>query len=39
MPEMNLSPLEKDVLATVQSDEVAAFLQAIIQQRSDYPPW
>jgi acetylornithine deacetylase/succinyl-diaminopimelate desuccinylase family protein len=38
MPEMKLSPFEKDVLATVQSDEVAAFLQAIIQQRSDYPP-
>jgi succinyl-diaminopimelate desuccinylase len=38
MPEMKLSPLEKEVLATVHADEVAAFLQAIIQQRSDYPP-
>jgi succinyl-diaminopimelate desuccinylase len=38
MPEMKLSPLEKEVLATVHAAEVAAFLQAIIQQRSDYPP-
>lgn len=38
MPEMNLSPFEKDVLAIVHAEEVAVFLQTIIQQRSDYPP-
>jgi acetylornithine deacetylase/succinyl-diaminopimelate desuccinylase-like protein len=38
MSAMNLSTLEKEVLATIDPDEVVAFLQAIIQQRSDYPP-
>ena len=35
---MNLSALEKEVLATIDPEEVVALLQAIIQQRSDYPP-
>lgn len=38
MSDMNLSTLEEEVLATIDRDEVVAFLQAIIQQRSDYPP-
>jgi len=38
MSEMNLRTREKEVLATIDGDEVVAFLQAIIQQRSDYPP-
>jgi len=38
MSQMNLSTLENEVLATIDRDEVVAFLQAIIQQRSDYPP-
>ena len=38
MSQMNISTLEKEVLTTIDRDEVVAFLQAIIQQRSDYPP-
>lgn len=38
MSAMNLSTLEKEVLATIDPEEVVALLQAIIQQRSDYPP-
>ena len=35
---MNLSSFEKEVLGSIHAEEVALFLQAIIQQRSDYPP-
>lgn len=35
---MNLSSFEKEVLNSIHAEEVALFLQAIIRQRSDYPP-
>lgn len=38
MSEKKLSPHEEEVLATIDTHEVAGFLQAIIRQRSDYPP-
>jgi len=38
MTGVELSPLEKEVLLGVDPDEVVALLQALIQQRSDYPP-
>ena len=38
MSQMNLSSFEKEVLGAVNAEEVALFLQAIIQQRSDNPP-
>ena len=38
MSQMNLSSFEKEVLGSINLEEVASFLQAIIQQRSDYPP-
>jgi acetylornithine deacetylase/succinyl-diaminopimelate desuccinylase family protein len=38
MNEINISPQEKDVLACIDKDEIIGFLQALIQQRSDYPP-
>jgi len=38
MSQMNLSSFEKEVLGSIHAEEVALFLQAIIQQRSDYPP-
>lgn len=38
MTVMELSTQEQEVLARIDTDEVVAFLQAIIQQRSDYPP-
>ena len=38
MPEMNLNSFEKEVLSAINAEEVASFLQALIQQRSDYPP-
>jgi acetylornithine deacetylase/succinyl-diaminopimelate desuccinylase family protein len=34
---MNLTSYEEEVLRSVNTEEVASFLQAIIQQRSDYP--
>ena len=34
---MNLNSFEKEVLDSIDKDEVASFLQAIIQQRSDSP--
>jgi len=37
MPNMILSSFEKEVLGAIHADEVASFLQAILQQRSDYP--
>ncbi|MCJ7701181.1 MAG: M20/M25/M40 family metallo-hydrolase, partial [Anaerolineales bacterium] len=38
MSQLNLSPLEYEILAGIDSEEVINFLQDLIRQRSDYPP-
>lgn len=38
MTDVELSPLENEVLLGIDPDEVVGLLQALIQQRSDYPP-
>jgi acetylornithine deacetylase/succinyl-diaminopimelate desuccinylase family protein len=37
-PGIELTPLEEQILAGVGTEEITALLQALIRQRSDYPP-
>jgi acetylornithine deacetylase/succinyl-diaminopimelate desuccinylase family protein len=38
MAEMNLNSFEEEILNSINIEEVASFLQVLIQQRSDSPP-